>query len=67
MPLLPGKKNIGRNIEEMERAGHPYRQALAASLRKAGVKRKGHKRKSWRKTKGSSRNQRHRHSTKRQR
>lgn len=41
MPLLPGKKNIGRNIAEMEEAGHPRRQAIAASLnvaRKSGVK-----------------------------
>ena len=35
MPLLPGKKNIGTNIKEMELAGHPYRQALAAALNKA--------------------------------
>ena len=35
MPLRPGKKNIGRNISEMEAAGHPYNQARAAALRKA--------------------------------
>lgn len=35
MPLLPGKKNIGHNIEEMEEAGHPKDQAIAASLNKA--------------------------------
>jgi hypothetical protein len=35
MPLLPGKKNIGTNIEEMEKSGHPYREALAAALNKA--------------------------------
>lgn len=35
MPLLPGKKNIGRNISEMEASGHPYDQARAAALRKA--------------------------------
>lgn len=41
MPLLPGKKNIGHNISEMESAGHPKDQAIAASLnvaRKSGVK-----------------------------
>lgn len=37
MPLLPGKKNIGNNIREMEQSGYPYRQALAAALNKAGT------------------------------
>jgi hypothetical protein len=40
MPLLAGKRNIGRNVTEMERAGHPHNQAVAAALHKAGVKRK---------------------------
>lgn len=40
MPLLAGKRNIGRNISEMEAAGHPRSQSIAAALRKAGVKRK---------------------------
>ncbi len=35
MPLLPGKKNIGSNISEMEKAGHPHDQAVAAALNKA--------------------------------
>lgn len=35
MPLLPGKKNIGYNIREMELAGHPHKVALAAALHKA--------------------------------
>lgn len=35
MPLLKGKSEIGHNVKEMERAGHPYRQALAAALRTA--------------------------------
>lgn len=35
MPLLPGKENIGHNIREMEAAGHPHDQSVAASLRKA--------------------------------
>lgn len=50
MPLLPGKKNIGHNIKEMEAAGHPKKQAIAASLNKAREsgakipKKKNHKR-----------------------
>lgn len=32
MPLLPGKRNIGHNISEMERAGHPRDQSIAAAL-----------------------------------
>jgi len=32
MPLLPGKRNIGHNITEMESAGHPRDQAIAAAL-----------------------------------
>ena len=41
MPLKPGKKNIGRNIKEMEASGHSKAQSVAASLneaRKSGVK-----------------------------
>ena len=41
MPLLPGKKNIGRNIREMVHSGHPQNQAVAAALsqaRKSGAK-----------------------------
>lgn len=49
MPLLPGKKNIGKNIREMEEAGHPYNQARAAALNKAYGKRK--KKKTKRKSK----------------
>lgn len=43
MPLIGGKsrKVIGENIREMQAAGHPHDQSVAASLRKAGVKRKG--------------------------
>lgn len=37
MPLAPGKDNIGRNIGEMEAAGHPRDQAIAAALREARV------------------------------
>jgi hypothetical protein len=32
MPLLPGKKNIGSNISEMESAGRPRDQSIAAAL-----------------------------------
>jgi hypothetical protein len=35
MPLLPGKKNIGHNVTEMERAGHSKEQSVAAALRTA--------------------------------
>ena len=35
MPLLPGKKNIGHNIEEMEAHGHPRDQSIAAALNTA--------------------------------
>ncbi len=43
MPLSKGKsrKVIGNNIREMENAGHPRRQAIAAALntaRKSGAK-----------------------------
>jgi len=40
MPLKPGKENIGKNIKEMEKAGHPHDQSVAAALNKAGVKKK---------------------------
>lgn len=32
MPLIPGKSHIGSNIREMEAAGHPRDQAIAAAL-----------------------------------
>lgn len=41
MPLLKGKKNIGKNIKTEESAGKPKRQAVAIALnvaRKSGVK-----------------------------
>lgn len=43
MPLKKGKskKVIGKNIAEMEKSGHPKKQAIAAALneaRKSGAK-----------------------------
>lgn len=40
MPLKSGKSQVGHNIREMEAAGHPYPQALAAALNKANIKKK---------------------------
>lgn len=39
MPLLTGKKNIGRNIEEMEAHGHSRDQSIAAALNVARKRR----------------------------
>ncbi len=38
MPLEKGssQKVISHNIEEMQKAGHPHKQAVAAALREAG-------------------------------
>jgi ADP-ribose pyrophosphatase YjhB (NUDIX family) len=41
MPLLPGKKNIGHNISEMQASGHPHDQAIAAALNVARKHREG--------------------------
>lgn len=35
MPLMPGKKQIGANIKELESAGRPYQQSLAIALKTA--------------------------------
>ena len=35
MPLLPGKKNVSRNIETEVKAGKPQKQAVAIALSKA--------------------------------
>ncbi|MDE2106703.1 MAG: hypothetical protein KGL39_56330 [Patescibacteria group bacterium] len=40
MPLMPGKKNIGKNISTEERLGKPRAQAIAIALSKAGKSRK---------------------------
>ncbi len=41
MPLLKGKKNIGKNISELESSGHKKSQSIAIALdvaRKSGAK-----------------------------
>ena len=39
MPLLPGKKNIGKNIEELKKAGWDNaKQRIAIALQKAKAK-----------------------------
>jgi hypothetical protein len=45
-PLKKGssRKTISSNIREMVRSGYPQRQAVAASLRSAGVPKKRKKR-----------------------
>ena len=42
MPLKKGKSKeiVSQNISEMIKAGHPAKQAIAASLREAGLSRK---------------------------
>ena len=44
MPLLSGKKNIGRNIETEIAAGKPRNQAIAIALHTAYGNRKGSRR-----------------------
>jgi len=41
MPLLKGKKNVGRNIGELKASGKPHKQAVAIALdvaRRGGTK-----------------------------
>lgn len=40
MPLLNGKKNISKNIKELEKTGRPKKQAVAIALKVAGEARK---------------------------
>lgn len=40
MPLLKGKKNIGKNITELKKAGRPYRVARSIALKTAYGKKK---------------------------
>ena len=44
MPLKKGKSQatIRRNIKEMEAAGHPHKQAVAAAMNTAYGKKKKH-------------------------
>ena len=32
MPLMPGKKNIGKNLKKLDEEGYPRKQALAIAL-----------------------------------
>ncbi len=32
MPLLPGKKNISKNISELMKSGRPQKQAIAIAI-----------------------------------
>jgi hypothetical protein len=44
MPLLKGKKNIGKNIKTEMKAGKPRKQAIAIALNTAKIsKKKGKK------------------------
>lgn len=36
MPLKKGKKNIGKNIKELEAHGHSRKQSIAIALNVAG-------------------------------
>ncbi len=41
MPLLPGKKNVGKNIEELQKSGRSHKKSVAisiANLRRAAEK-----------------------------
>lgn len=40
MPLLKGKKNVGKNIKELEASGHPQKQSIAIALKEAGMSKK---------------------------
>ncbi len=40
MPLLKGKKNIGKNIKTEEKAGKSKKQAIAIALSEAGEAKK---------------------------
>jgi hypothetical protein len=40
MPLLKGKKNIGKNIKELESTGRPKKQSIAIALKEAEASKK---------------------------
>jgi hypothetical protein len=44
MPLLKGKKNIGKNIKTEMAAGKPRKQAIAIALSEAGEAKKNYHR-----------------------
>ena len=35
MPLLKGKKNIGKNIKELQKSGKSHKQAVAIALKQS--------------------------------
>ena len=43
MPLLKGKKNVGRNIKELETSGRSHEQAVAIAMDKLKKKHGGKK------------------------
>lgn len=45
MPLAKGKKNVGRNIKELESTGRPHDQAVAIALNVAGMSKNKNKKK----------------------
>ena len=38
MPLKPGKGNIGQNISELKKTGHPNAQSVAIALKESRTK-----------------------------
>lgn len=38
MPLLKGKKNVGKNIKELKKTGRSHKQAVAIALKQAKKK-----------------------------
>lgn len=40
MPVKKGKKNIGKNIKELESTGRPHKQAVAIALSVSRKKKK---------------------------
>ena len=43
MPLKPGKKNVGKNVDRLQKEGKPHKQAVAIALSVAKRKKKGKK------------------------
>jgi len=40
MPLLKGKKNIGKNVSMLRHEGRPQKQAIAIAMNTAGKKKR---------------------------